>query len=108
MAMSPDDKRKQDVMKQMLAMYKAQQVMVSYSGGSSPPSKRKKKRGGSSINNKKKKIDAGEVLDTPDNWGGYRLAPTQFEFWQGRENRLHDRIIYRKENNGWKMGRLAP
>lgn len=44
----------------------------------------------------------------PEHWGGYRLIPNQFEFWQGRSNRLHDRIQYRLENNIWKKIRLYP
>ena len=44
----------------------------------------------------------------PDFWGGYILKPTYFEFWQGRPNRLHDRIIFEKENGDWGKKRLAP
>lgn len=44
----------------------------------------------------------------PEFWGGFKLTPASFEFWQGRENRLHDRIFYSKENNEWKIERLAP
>lgn len=44
----------------------------------------------------------------PDFWGGYRLKPDSIEFWQGRENRLHDRIRYRLENNEWIIERLSP
>jgi pyridoxamine 5'-phosphate oxidase len=44
----------------------------------------------------------------PPHWGGYVLVPTRIEFWQGRANRLHDRIQYKKENNNWLIERLAP
>ncbi len=45
----------------------------------------------------------------PAQWGGYRVIPDVFEFWQGRENRLHDRLRYtRGVNNAWKIERLAP
>lgn len=44
----------------------------------------------------------------PPNWGGYRLTPHAIEFWQGRENRLHDRLLYRRRNGGWTIERLAP
>jgi pyridoxamine 5'-phosphate oxidase len=44
----------------------------------------------------------------PPFWGGYQLIPNQFEFWQGRPNRLHDRIMYTNENNEWKISRLSP
>lgn len=44
----------------------------------------------------------------PSNWGGYIVRPYMIEFWQGRENRLHDRIQYIIENGSWKIERLAP
>lgn len=44
----------------------------------------------------------------PPHWGGYRLKPQNFEFWQGRESRLHDRIVYEKNGNEWKTGRIYP
>jgi pyridoxamine 5'-phosphate oxidase len=44
----------------------------------------------------------------PPYWGGYRLIPDYFEFWQGRESRLHDRIAYSLENGDWKIRRLYP
>jgi len=51
---------------------------------------------------------ADREVPVPPNWGGYRVIPDSLEFWQGRESRLHDRIVYRKMNNGWKTVRLAP
>jgi pyridoxamine 5'-phosphate oxidase len=50
----------------------------------------------------------GELPVRPAFWGGYRLMPDEIEFWQGRENRLHDRVDYRKFDNKWKIIRLAP
>jgi pyridoxamine 5'-phosphate oxidase len=45
----------------------------------------------------------------PPHWGGYRLAPESIEFWQGREDRLHDRLLYRRGRSGqWRIERLAP
>ena len=44
----------------------------------------------------------------PQHWGGYRLAPVLFEFWQGRKDRLHDRLRYRMARGAWKIERLAP
>jgi pyridoxamine 5'-phosphate oxidase len=44
----------------------------------------------------------------PDFWGGYRLTPEVVEFWQGRPNRLHDRLRYRRTADAWKIERLAP
>jgi len=48
-----------------------------------------------------------EVPRPPD-WGGFRLIPDVFEFWQGRASRLHDRLVYRRAEGGWKIERLAP
>ncbi len=50
----------------------------------------------------------GKEVPKPDYWGGYELVPNYFEFWQGRPSRLHDRVIYEKEGEVWKIGRLAP
>lgn len=47
-------------------------------------------------------------IPLPPHWGGYRLLPDAFEFWQGRSNRLHDRIIYIKNKDKWDIKRLAP
>lgn len=44
----------------------------------------------------------------PPHWGGYRVIPSAIEFWQGRENRLHDRLLYSRAGDGWKIERLAP
>jgi len=49
-----------------------------------------------------------KVITCPDTWGGYLVAPLSIEFWQGRPNRLHDRIRYTLENFDWKIERLEP
>jgi pyridoxamine 5'-phosphate oxidase len=49
-----------------------------------------------------------QQIPLPDNWGGYIVKPELIEFWQGRPNRLHDRIQYRKDGGLWMMERLAP
>lgn len=48
------------------------------------------------------------TIKRPEHWGGFILYPSEFEFWQGRENRMHDRFRYRNEDNSWKVERLAP
>lgn len=60
------------------------------------------------IKRTEQKFEGCETLPLPPDWGGYALDPLTIEFWQGRTNRLHDRIIYTKENGSWKTGRLAP
>jgi pyridoxamine 5'-phosphate oxidase len=50
----------------------------------------------------------GKKISVPPDWGGYILVPDYFEFWQGRESRLHDRMCYKKQNGKWKIFRLAP
>jgi len=54
-----------------------------------------------------KEYETGEV-PRPSNWGGYIAKPYEIEFWQGRPNRLHDRIIYQLEDLDWMISRLAP
>jgi len=44
----------------------------------------------------------------PPHWGGYRVVPQEIEFWQGRTDRLHDRLLYRRAGSTWTIERLAP
>ena len=55
----------------------------------------------------KKKFANGEI-PLPEFWGGYRVVPESIEFWQGRENRLHDRFIYELSSGNWSISRLSP
>lgn len=50
----------------------------------------------------------GAEIPCPDNWGGYRLLPARVEFWQGRDNRAHDRIVYSRADGQWQRQRLQP
>lgn len=50
----------------------------------------------------------GREIPRPPFWGGYRVEPESVEFWQGRENRLHDRLLYRLTGEGWRIERLQP
>jgi pyridoxamine 5'-phosphate oxidase len=50
----------------------------------------------------------GDAVPRPAWWGGYRVVPDEFEFWQGRPGRLHDRLRYAKQDGGWRRDRLAP
>lgn len=55
--------------------------------------------------------EISDPIPCPENWGGYRLLPNRFEFWQGRPNRLHDRFVYMIPNHtssGWQIERLSP
>lgn len=55
----------------------------------------------------KKKFEQGEI-PVPTFWGGYRIRPESIEFWQGGENRLHDRFLYSNDSTDWHIDRLAP
>jgi len=50
----------------------------------------------------------GDQPPRPAHWGGYRLIPDEIEFWQGRPNRLHDRVLYTRKARSWTIARLAP
>jgi len=82
-----------------------------------------KSRYGALASNQSEVVESREVLEKkfsdlekkfgdhppkPENWGGYKLVPDRFEFWQGRSDRLHDRICYEKVEYDWKIFRLQP
>lgn len=47
-------------------------------------------------------------IECPEHWGGYRVKPLRIEFWKGRLGRLHDRVVYERDGESWKISRLAP
>lgn len=55
-----------------------------------------------------KKFQDLEQIPYPEFWGGYVIQPSQFEFWQGRPSRMHDRIVYKKKEDSWTLKRLYP
>lgn len=64
-----------------------------------------------SLEQKHVELDAkfpGEDVPLPPHWGGFRLVPECYEYWQGRESRLHDRLRYLPEGDGWRIERLSP
>ncbi len=54
------------------------------------------------------KFAGQETIPLPPNWGGYELIPTSFEFWQGNDDRLHDRFLYELHDGAWTINRLSP
>jgi pyridoxamine 5'-phosphate oxidase len=64
-----------------------------------------------SLEQKHAELDAkypGEDVPLPPHWGGFRLVPERYEYWQGRESRLHDRLRYLPDGKGWRIERLSP
>jgi len=54
------------------------------------------------------KLEGEQAIQRPDSWGGYRIIPRYFEFWQGQKSRFHDRFAYTKGGEGWDVQMLAP
>ena len=54
------------------------------------------------------KFPEGTQVPMPEEWGGYLIEPFEFEFWQGREGRLHDRLIYTSNSDDWNIHRIQP
>lgn len=61
------------------------------------------------MDTRRKELEKREEITRPDRWGGYELVPERLEFWQGRANRFHDRIVYERQDSGeYEMYRIAP
>jgi len=113
-----------DLMRQIHIEGKAEKVSVEKSDAyfnTRPPTSRrsawashqsKKVENREQLENQLKEIEmrfAGKEIPRPPHWGGYRVKPERIEFWQGRLNRLHDRICYTMQADGeWEIGRLSP
>lgn len=90
------------------AYYHSRPVNSRLGAWASPQSRIISERGELERNLQQHQAQFGDNPPRPDNWGGYILQPTYFEFWQGRASRLHDRIAYRLMDNAWQLVRLAP
>lgn len=94
------------------AYYKSRPLGARHSAWASPQSERVASRTvlESAMADVKKRY--GDAPPRPPHWGGYRVLPREIEFWQGRADRLHDRLVYKKEKGGngtsWTIERLAP
>ena len=94
------------------AYYKSRPLGARLSAWASPQSERVPSRSilESAMAEVKKRY--GDDPPRPPHWGGYRVVPSEIEFWQGRADRLHDRLVYKKEKSGkgasWTVERLAP
>ena len=94
-----------DVMKYFLSRPKASQLAAWASKQSSRVNSRQALE--TQFEQVKEKFSKGEV-PLPDFWGGYLVVPQEIEFWQGGENRLHDRFCFKRENDQWDIARLSP
>ena len=94
-----------DVIKYFLSRPKASQLAAWASKQSSRVNSRQALE--TQFERVKEKFSNGEI-PLPDFWGGYLVVPQEIEFWQGGENRLHDRFCFKRENDQWDIARLSP
>jgi pyridoxamine 5'-phosphate oxidase len=94
-----------DVMKYFLSRPKGSQLAAWASKQSSRVNSRQALE--TQFERVKEKFSNGEI-PLPDFWGGYLVVPQEIEFWQGGENRLHDRFCFKRENDQWDIARLSP
>lgn len=94
------------------AYYKSRPLGARLSAWASPQSERVASRAVLESAMAEVKQRYGDAPPRPPHWGGYRVLPTEIEFWQGRADRLHDRLVYKKDKGGqgtsWTLERLAP
>ena len=96
---------KTEVMNYFLSRPKGSQLAAWASKQSSPIASRQALE--AQFEKIKRRFAEGEI-SPPEFWGGYRVVPSEIEFWQGGENRLHDRFSYRKDGDDWHISRLSP
>lgn len=96
---------KTEVMNYFLSRPKGSQLAAWASKQSSPIASRQTLE--TQFEKIKRRFAEGEI-PPPDFWGGYRVVPSEIEFWQGGENRLHDRFSYRLDGDNWHISRLSP
>ncbi len=94
-----------EVMTYFLSRPKGSQLAAWASKQSSPIASRQRLE--TQFEKIKRRFAEGEI-PPPDFWGGYRVVPSEIEFWQGGENRLHDRFSYRLDGDNWHISRLSP
>ena len=90
------------------AYYKSRPLGARLSAWASPQSERVASRAVLESAMGEVKQRYGDAPPRPPHWGGYRVLPTEIEFWQGRADRLHDRLVYKRSGTSWTVERLAP
>jgi pyridoxamine 5'-phosphate oxidase len=90
------------------AYYHSRPIGARLSAWASPQSETVADRGVLEQRMREEAARHGEHPARPSHWGGYRVRPQSVEFWQGRQDRLHDRVLYRRYGNSWSLVRLAP